>query len=85
MIIVGAGISGLSAALEAARSGAKVTVVDMSTVGGGHAVMSNGALCIVATPFQEKNQVRDSIELAERERGWAWQVRCSANACVTQS
>jgi len=42
VVIVGAGISGLSAALEAARGGAKVTVLDMASVFGGHAVMSEG-------------------------------------------
>src|SRR5947208_170858 len=38
VIVVGAGISGLSAALDLARGGATVTVIDMSSVFGGHAV-----------------------------------------------
>src|SRR5262249_49811425 len=50
VIIVGAGISGLSAALDLGRGGAKVTVLDMSSVFGGHAVMSQGSVSIVATP-----------------------------------
>jgi FAD binding domain len=66
-IIIGAGIAGLSAALEAARSGAQVLVIDMSTVGGGHAILSNGAVCIVATSLQDKNQVVDSPELAQQD------------------
>ena len=66
-IIIGAGIAGLSAALEAARSGAQVVIIDMSTVGGGHAILSNGAVCIVATPLQAKNQVVDSPELAQQD------------------
>ena len=32
VLVVGAGISGLSAALEAARGGASVTVIEMSSV-----------------------------------------------------
>jgi NADPH-dependent 2,4-dienoyl-CoA reductase/sulfur reductase-like enzyme len=40
--IVGAGIAGLSAALESARAGHQLLVVGMSTVGGGHAIVSNG-------------------------------------------
>jgi len=64
VLIVGAGISGLCAALEAARSGAVVTVVDMASVFGGHAVMSSGMVCMVGTPEQHANLVEDSPELA---------------------
>jgi len=67
VVIVGAGIAGLSAALEAARSGASVLVVDMSTVGGGHAILSNGAVCIIGTPFQESKRIADSPALAEKD------------------
>lgn len=64
VIVVGAGISGLSAALDLGRSGAKVTVIDMSSVFGGHAVMSQGSVSIVATPAQERAGINDSPDLA---------------------
>jgi predicted oxidoreductase len=64
MIVVGSGISGLCAALEGARLGASVTVIDMASVFGGHAVMSSGMVCLVGTPEQEMNHVADSEELA---------------------
>lgn len=67
VIIVGAGISGLSAALEAARGGARVVVVDMASVFGGHAVMSEGGITIVATPLQQANNIADSPELAFKD------------------
>lgn len=67
VLIVGAGISGLSATLEAARSGATVRVIDMSTVGGGHAIVSNGAICLVNTPLQERKGIKDSIGLAKED------------------
>jgi uncharacterized protein len=67
VLIVGAGISGLSAALEAASGGASVLVVDMSTVGGGHAILSNGAVCIIGTPLQEQRKIADSPQLAEKD------------------
>jgi uncharacterized protein len=67
VLIVGAGISGLSAALEAARAGASVLVVDMSTVGGGHAILSNGAVSIVGTPLQQRQKIADSPALAEKD------------------
>jgi uncharacterized protein len=67
VLIVGAGISGLSAALEAARGGASVLVVDMSTVGGGHAILSNGAVSIIGTPLQERQNIADSPTLGEKD------------------
>lgn len=67
VIIVGAGISGLSAALELGRSGARVTVIDMSSVFGGHAVMSQGSVSIVATPAQERAGIHDSPDLAFKD------------------
>lgn len=67
VIVVGAGIAGLSAALEAGRGGAKVLVVDMASVFGGHAVMAQGLLNIVATPDQAAQGIEDSPELAARD------------------
>lgn len=67
VIIVGAGISGLSAALELGRGGASVTVVDMSSVFGGHAVMSQGGVSVVDTPIQRESGWEDSPKLAQRD------------------
>ena len=64
VIVVGAGISGLTSALDLARGGATVTVIDMSSVFGGHAVMSQGSLSIVASPVQEAAGIQDSPGLA---------------------
>lgn len=64
VIVVGAGISGLAAALDLGRGGANVVVVDMSSVYGGHAVMSQGAVSIVATPMQARAGIQDSPDLA---------------------
>jgi flavocytochrome c len=67
VIVVGAGIAGLSAALEAARGGATVLLVDMWSIFGGHAVLSHGGLCIVGTPTQQAQGVVDTPELAARD------------------
>jgi len=48
IVVVGAGISGLCAALEGARRGASVTVIDMGSIFGGHSVMSSGMVCMGA-------------------------------------
>src|SRR6185503_11279173 len=67
LVIVGTGISGLAAALDAGRAGANVTVIDMWSVFGGHAVMSGGLVCLVDTPFQRAHNVADSPDLAIRD------------------
>ncbi len=67
VIVVGAGIAGLSVALEAARGGATVLVVDLWSIFGGHAVLSHGGLCIVGTPVQEAQGVVDTPEIAARD------------------
>lgn len=67
VIIVGAGIAGLSAAWEAGSRGARVMVLDMSSVFGGHAVKSGGVLSIVDTPVQQNRGIADSPELAYRD------------------
>ncbi len=64
LVVVGAGISGLAAALDAGRAGANVTVIDMWSVFGGHAVMSGGLVCLVDTPFQRATNVLDSPDKA---------------------
>ncbi|MDH5254342.1 MAG: FAD-dependent oxidoreductase, partial [Gammaproteobacteria bacterium] len=66
MIIVGGGIAGLSAALEAGANGRSVLVIDANSVGGGHAVKAGG-FALVGTPLQEKKGYRDSPEIAERD------------------
>lgn len=67
LVIVGTGISGLAAALDAGRAGANVTVIDMWSVFGGHAVMSGGLVCLVDTPFQRERHIADSPDLAIRD------------------
>ena len=67
IVIVGAGISGLCTGLEAARAGARVTIIDMASVFGGHAVMSSGMVCLVGTPEQQASHIVDSVELACRD------------------
>jgi flavocytochrome c len=64
IVIVGAGIAGLTAALEAGAADAKVEVFDIASVFGGHAVMSEGGLSIVDTPLQREKGIADSPELA---------------------
>jgi succinate dehydrogenase/fumarate reductase flavoprotein subunit len=72
IIVVGAGIAGLSAAIDAASAGARVTVVDMNSVFGGHAIQSGG-VAIVGSPMQEAAGFHDIPDQAYAD--WmAWAV-----------
>jgi len=63
VVVVGAGISGLSAALELGRAGARVLVVEMNSVAGGHAVMAGG-FAFADTPLQRAQGIQDSPDAA---------------------
>jgi predicted oxidoreductase len=80
VLVVGAGIAGLSAALEITRGGGDVLVLDMASVFGGHAVSAHGGLAIVGSPIQAGAGVEDNPELAfadflrwgeDADEGWA--------------
>ena len=58
-IVVGAGLSGLAAAVEMGREGVNAVLLDMNSVMGGHAVMAGG-FAIVDTPLQRESGFDDS-------------------------
>ena len=64
VVVLGAGISGLSVAIEAASQGHSVLVLDMASIFGGHAVVAAGVLNIPMTLEQEQRGIKDSAELA---------------------
>ncbi|MDH3417852.1 MAG: FAD-dependent oxidoreductase [Gammaproteobacteria bacterium] len=53
IIVVGAGLAGLSAAIDAASGGARVLVIDMNSVFGGHGIQSGGVAFINSTMQEE--------------------------------
>jgi succinate dehydrogenase/fumarate reductase flavoprotein subunit len=63
ILVVGAGLAGLSAAIDAARGGARVLVVDMNSVFGGHGIQSGG-VAIVGSPMQEAAGFSDAPDVA---------------------
>lgn len=80
VIVIGAGVAGLAAALEAESLGARVLVIEANSVAGGHAVKAQG-LAIVDTPLQRSRGITDSPDKAYRDlMAWgegadAWWVR----------
>jgi len=63
IIVVGAGIAGISAALEGSANGARVLVIETSSVAGGHAVKAGG-FAMVGTPLQERKGHKDTPDIA---------------------
>ncbi|MDG2155894.1 MAG: FAD-dependent oxidoreductase [Gammaproteobacteria bacterium] len=66
VIVVGAGIAGLAAAIEASDNGASVIVLDANSVGGGHAVKAGG-LAMIDTQLQRSKGIEDSPQQATKD------------------
>ena len=63
VIIIGAGGGGLSAALEAAQSGArKVIVLEMTAKTGGALNFTSGSMSAAGTIIQKEDGIEDSVE-----------------------
>ncbi|MFQ6004822.1 MAG: FAD-dependent oxidoreductase [Woeseia sp.] len=70
VIVVGAGLAGLSAAIDTANGGAAVLIIDMNSVFGGHGIQSGG-VAIVGSPMQAAMGFEDTPDQAYRD--WmAW-------------
>lgn len=64
VVIIGAGATGLCAAIEAIENGASVIAVDVNTDVGGHAIVSGGNIALGGgTTRQAKYGVKDSPDL----------------------
>lgn len=89
VIVIGAGIGGLAAAMEAESLGARVLVIDANSVAGGHAVRAAG-FSLVDTPLQQARGHRDSPDIAWRDMmDWGedadpWWVRFYVENARTQ-
>lgn len=66
VIVIGGGIAGLSAALEATAGGRRVILLDANSVAGGHAVKAGG-FALVGTPLQAARGHVDNPERAARD------------------
>jgi flavocytochrome c len=64
VVVVGSGVAGLGAAIEAAERGASVLVLEGAESLGGASAISGAACCIVGSPLQQSLGIEDSVELA---------------------
>jgi predicted oxidoreductase len=89
VIVVGGGIAGVAAALEASAHGARVLVVEANSVAGGHAVKAGG-FALVDTPLQRSKGYKDSPDIAYRDlMAWGednnpWWTRYYADNALTE-
>lgn len=62
--VLGAGVAGLSCAIEAAENGASVALVDVAQSVGGTAGVAGGGTCIAGSPLQVRMGIVDSADQA---------------------
>ena len=62
-LIIGGGLAGYCAALEAANFGAKVLLIEKQEKIGGATILSGGSFAFAGTPLQKSLGINDSNEL----------------------
>jgi flavocytochrome c len=63
VVIIGSGVAGLSAAIEANEAGASVMVLEKMKITGGNTRISDGGVAVPNNYLQEKQGIEDSPEL----------------------
>jgi fumarate reductase flavoprotein subunit len=63
LVIIGAGFAGLSAALVAGQTGARITVLGRKNLLASNSALSGGAIALVNTPLQRQRNIQDSAQL----------------------
>ncbi len=63
VVIVGSGFTGMAAAIEAAKAGAKTLVIEKMPTAGGNSIIDEGMLSVVLSPQQKKRHIKDSSSL----------------------
>lgn len=67
VVIAGGGLAGHVAALEVAKAGKRVVVIEKMPEVGGSTVLSGGSIAFAGTPEQEARGIHDSEELFRRD------------------
>lgn len=63
VLIVGSGLAGMCAAVEASQAGCKVMIVEKMPTIGGNSMINAGAMGVAGTPMQDKLGIKDSPKL----------------------
>src|SRR4051812_45591284 len=67
VIVIGAGLAGHCASIEAARGGASVLLLEKTDNYGGSTAMSGGAFAFAGTRAQQAQGIADNPELLQRD------------------
>ena len=67
VVVIGSGVAGLSAAVEARKSGASVLILEKMGSIGGNSVLSDGQVAVPGTAMQEYLGIKDSPELFAKD------------------
>lgn len=67
VVVIGAGLAGFSAALEAAEAGAGVLLIEKQPQVGGSTVLSGGSMAFAGTDDQKRQGIEDSNEILKRD------------------
>ena len=63
VLVIGAGATGMTAAITAHDGGAKVVLLEKQPITGGNSALSAGGMNATETAFQKKKGIKDSIEV----------------------
>ena len=66
-LVIGGGIAGFAAALQAAQAGTKVVLLEKMEQTGGSSAMSGGCLAFAGTDMQAREGIEDSSELLKQD------------------
>lgn len=67
LLVVGGGLAGYSAALEALQQGARVSLVEAGPIPGGSSVQSGGSFAFAGTDLQVQASVSDSTDILRED------------------
>ncbi len=67
VIVIGAGLSGMSAAHTALEQGARVLVLERNAFGGGNSTKATSGINGAGTVTQENKKIQDSVELFKKD------------------
>ncbi len=67
VVVIGSGLAGLAAAIEARKQGASVVVLEKMNVTGGNSRISDGGLAVVGNYLQKEKGIIDSPELMYKD------------------